>query len=194
MNRYTLVLFAAALLALAALPLGAQNKPAFIDDFLGQVEYVQGQIMSLEGAVPAEKYSWKPGEGVRSIAEVYRHIEFGNYALLSLMGVQPPADVNFTMDIKKWDAGVTDKSKLASGLKASFDHLKTAAGKMTEADLAVKVDFFGTQMTKRSALMSALSHLHEHLGQSIAYARMNGIVPPWTTEQQAKEAEALKGK
>ncbi|HLF13824.1 MAG TPA: DinB family protein [Bacteroidota bacterium] len=194
MNRYTLVLFAAALLALAALPLGAQNKPAFIDDFLGQVEYVQGQIMSLEGAVPAEKYSWKPGEGVRSIAEVYRHIEFGNYALLSLMGVQPPADVNFTMDIKKWDAGVTDKSKLASGLKASFDHLKTAAGKMTEADLAGKIDFFGTQMTKRSALMSALSHLHEHLGQSIAYARMNGIVPPWTTEQQAKEAEALKGK
>ncbi len=165
MNTSKLVLFAVALLALAALPLQAQEKPAFVVDFLGQVEYVQGQIMSLEEAVPQGKYSWRPAEGVRSIGEVYRHLAFGNYALPQLMGIQPPAEVNFSMDIKKWDTEVTDKAKIAAGLKASFEHIKSAAGKMTEADLAVKVDFFGTEMTKRSALMSALSHIHEHLGQ-----------------------------
>ncbi len=194
MNRSTVVLFAIALSILATLPLGAQDKPAFIVDFLGQVEYVQGQILSLEEAVPQEKYSWRPAEGVRSIGEVYRHLEFGNYALPSLMGVQPPAEVNFSMDMKKWDTAVTDKVKIAASLKASFEHVKSAASKMTEADLGVKVDFFGTQMTKRSALMSALSHMHEHLGQSIAYARMNGIVPPWTAAEMAKEAEKNKGK
>lgn len=194
MNRSIPVLFGASflILLLAVAGTSAQEKPAFVTDFLGQVEYVQGQIMSLAEAVPQEKYAWRPNEGVRSIGETYRHIAFGNYVLFKLMGVEPPADANFSMDIKKWDTGVTDKAKIAAGLKASFDHVKAASAKMTEADLALKMDFFGTEMTKRSAMMSALSHMHEHLGQSIAYARSNGIVPPWTAEMQAKEAEAMK--
>ena len=194
MNRFTIVFFALVLTVMATLPLVAQDKPAFIADFLGQVEYVQGQIMSLEEAVPQEKYSWRPAEGVRSIGEVYRHLEQANYLLFKLMGIEPPASANFHMDMKKWDVEVTEKAKIAAGLKASFDHVKASASKMTEADLALKVDFFGNEMTKRSGLMSALSHMHEHLGQQIAYSRMNGIVPPWTVAEQAKEAEKMKGK
>ena len=41
---------------------------------------------------------------------------------------------------------------------------------------------FGNDNTERAAFMMALNHLHEHLGQSVAYARMNGVVPPWSTE------------
>ena len=69
-----------------------------------------------------------------------------------------------------------------------------AAGKLTEANLAEMVELFGNKMTKRSLLMSSLNHLHEHLGQSIAYARMNNIVPPWTAAELAKETEKAKGK
>jgi uncharacterized damage-inducible protein DinB len=194
MNRFTVVLFVLALIALSAPALRAQEQPAFVTDYLGQVEYVQGQILALQDAVPQDKYTWRPAEGVRSIGEVYRHIAFGNYLLLQIMGVQPPAEVNFTMDEKKWDAGTMDKAAVAALLKASFAHVKSSVGKMTEADLAAKVDFFGNQMTKRSALMGELSHVHEHLGQSIAYARMNGVVPPWTAAEMAKQAEKNKGK
>jgi uncharacterized damage-inducible protein DinB len=194
MNRFIVVLFVLALVALSAPALRAQDQPAYVTDYLGQIEYVQGQVLALEGAVPQDKYSWRPAEGVRSIGEVYRHIAGGNYLILQLMGVQAPAEVNFTMDEKKWDSGPMDKATVAALLKASFDHVKGSVSKMTEADLAMKVDFFGMQMTKRSALMSLLSHVHEHLGQSIAYARTNGIVPPWTAAEMAKQAEKDKGK
>lgn len=194
MNRLIVVLFALALAALAAPELRAQQQPAFITDFIGQIEYVKGQILALQEAVPQDKYAWRPAEGVRSVGEVYRHIAFGNYLLLQLMGVQPPADANFSMDVKKWDGGTMDKAAVASLLKASFDHVTKSAAAMTEADLDTKIDFFGTQMTKRSALMGEIGHIHEHLGQSIAYARMNGIVPPWTAAEMAKEAEKSKGK
>ena len=65
---------------------------------------------------------------------------------------------------------------------------------MSDTDLEKEVDLFGTKMSLRSALMSSLSHLHEHMGQSIAYARMNGVVPPWTAEQQKQEKEATEKK
>lgn len=193
MNRLTIMLFVLALVALAP-ALHAQGQNAFITDLLGNLEHVQGQVMALEEAVPQDKYTWRPMEGVRSIGEVYRHIAGGNYLILKIMGVEPPADVNFTMDEKKWDSGTMDKKAVAALLKASFDHAKTSLSKMTEADLGQKVDFFGNEMTKRAAAMFVVSHVHEHLGQSIAYARMNSIVPPWTAAEMAKQAEKDKGK
>lgn len=194
MKRLTIVLSLFPLLLAAAPPLAAQDQPAFVADYLGQIAYAEKQVLALQEAVPQDKYGWRPSEGVRSIGEVYRHIAGGNYLLMQLIGNPPPADVDFTMDEKKWDGGSTDKAVVAALLKASFDHVRKTVEKMTEADLGVKVDFFGNQMTKRSALMSELGHVHEHLGQSIAYARSNGIVPPWTAAEMAKQAGKDKGK
>ena len=163
-------------------------ESGFRADLTWQIDQVQKQITDLEGAIPADKFEWRPGEGVRSIGEVYLHIAFGNYIILKLAGYEPPAEANFVMDLKKWDSQATDKVKIASIMKKSFDHLHSVMGKITDADLEKKIDFFGSQVTLRNALMSSLSHLHEHLGQSIAYARMNNIVPPWTmAEEKAKE-------
>ena len=194
MKSSSRVLCAALLALTAALPLRAQDQSAFITDFLGQVEYAQRQILALEEAVPQEKYAWRPAEGVRSIGEVYRHLTQGNYYLMQIAGIQPPADVNIMVEEKKWETAVTDKAGIASALVKSFEHVKSSTAKMTDADLAVMVDFFGNRVTKRSALMSTLNHMHEHLGQAIAYARMNGIVPPWTAAEMAKQAEKEKGK
>jgi uncharacterized damage-inducible protein DinB len=194
MNRFIVVLFVLALVALSAPVLRAQDEAPFVTDFMGQLAYVQGQVIALEGAVPQEKYSWRPMEGVRSIGEVYRHIAGGNYLMLSLIGIQPPAGIDVSMDEKKWDNGPMDKATVAALLTASFDHVKTSVAKMTVAELGMTVDFFGMKMTKRAALMAMLGHIHEHLGQSIAYARMNGVVPPWTAAEMAKQAEKNKGK
>ncbi len=165
-----------------------EPKSGFIADLLGQLDRVKGQVVSLEGAVPQDKFSWRPMEGVRSISEVYLHIADGNYLLANAAGLKAPFDNTTLMDEKSRDARTTDKAKIAEALNASFDWTKSAIAKLTNADLEKKVDFFGSKMTVRNVLITLLNHTHEHLGQSIAYARSNGVVPPWT----AKEQEEMK--
>jgi len=169
-----------------------QMMNGFLKDFIDQVDFVQGEILSLEGAMPAEKAGWRPMEGVRSVSEVYLHIAGGNYLMCKLMGTEPPADVNFSMDMKKWDAQTTDMAKISEMLKASFDHVRGMAKKMSAADLDKQIEFFGRMTSMRSAMISALNHMHEHLGQSIAYARMNHVVPPWSAAQQEQEKKTLE--
>jgi uncharacterized damage-inducible protein DinB len=185
-------------LALLAAVLAAPRARAgetvsgFRGDFLSQIAAVEKQILDLEGAVPQEKFSWRPGEGVRSIGEVYSHIAFGNYIILKLAGFEPPAEVNFVPDLKKWDTQTSNKEKIAGMIRRSFEHVNAVAMKTSDADLEKKVNIFGTEMTLRGAFMVLLSHTHEHLGQSIAYARSNAVVPPWTAEQQKAEQNAKK--
>jgi len=172
---------------IAVLSLGACcNKPAdpsgFETDLLHQINAVEKQIMALEQAMPQEKFTWRPASGVRSVSEVYMHIAFSNYGLLNIMGFDPPADVKLTGDIRsdvaRWDSSNVDKAAIVGILKTSMDHLKATLPKVT--DLEKKIDFFGQQVTMRNMLLTILAHLHEHFGQSIAYARMNGVVPPWS--------------
>jgi uncharacterized damage-inducible protein DinB len=169
---------------------GAAATPPYVTDLLGQIGFVEGQITSLMEAMPQDKFSWRPMEGVRSVGEVYRHITFGNYILMQLAGYPPPASANFTTDMQKWDTAVTDKAQIGAAMKASFDFVKATASKLTEADLAKEVNLFGNKMTLRSATMTTLSHMHEHLGQSIAYARMNKVVPPWTASEGQSSGKA----
>ncbi len=177
----------AILLALVTLPLYAGDLKS---EFDGQLKFVEGRILSLEDAVPQEKYTWRPADGVRSLGEVYMHVASGNYYLLKIAGVEPPADAGWSMEgAEKWETSTTDKKEIAQKIKASFDHLKASVAKMSDADMEKAVDFFGNKTTVRNTIVSAIAHLHEHLGQSIAYARMNGVVPPWTAEEQKAEKE-----
>jgi uncharacterized damage-inducible protein DinB len=163
-------------------------KSGFIADLLAQLDRVKGQIVSLEGAVPQDKFGWRPAEGVRSISEVYLHIADGNYLLANAAGLKAPFDNKTLMDQKAREGATTDKAKIAEALNASFVWTKGAVAKLTNADLEKTVDFFGGKVTIRNVLLTLLSHTHEHLGQSIAYARSNGVVPPWSAEMQ----EAMK--
>ena len=173
-----------AALLLASLPLFAQANqkpaprpaPSFKGEFFNDLDEVQKKITDLATAVPAEKYAWRPGEGVRSVSEVYMHIAGGNYFLMTFLGVQPPADM--PKDIEK----ITDKQKVLAELHKSFEYLRGYAKNMSPADLEKPVTMFGQPTTERAVYSTILNHLHEHLGQSIAYARMNGIVPPWSKE------------
>ena len=163
-------------------------KSAFIKDMIGQLARVKGQVVSLENAIPQDKFTWRPGEGVRSISEVYLHIAGSNYFIVGFTGVKPPADSKID------EKGTTDKAKIADALKASFDWTKEAVSKMSDADLNKEIQMFGMKTSVRNALFILLGHIHEHLGQSIAYARTNGVVPPWTEEEQAQMKNATKKK
>jgi len=169
-----------------------EPKSGFRADFLSQLEQVQKQVVSLEGAVPQGKFTWRPAEGVRSISEVYLHIADGNYLLMSIAGAKPPTDMKVLTDQKAREGATTDKAKIADALNASYEWTKKAAANMSDADLEKLVDFFGSKITVRNALITLLNHNHEHLGQSIAYARINGIVPPWTAERQSRMQSQMK--
>lgn len=176
-----------ALVSLALIPIFASAqqqglKPVaprsgFRAEFLRDLAEVEKKIVDLATATPADKYEWRPAPGVRSVSEVYMHIAGGNYFLASFVGMKPPAYDTRTLE------KIGDKQRVLDELKKSFEHIRLAALNATDADLDKPIKMFGNDTTERAAFMQALNHLHEHLGQSIAYARMNGVVPPWSARQ-----------
>jgi len=182
---------------------GAQDKPAEKpsaapaiaafgpkEEFLEEIAYYEQRYVRLAEAVPGEKYTWRPGEGVRSIGEVYTHIVAANYGIARSLGTQPPAGLDF----KAINALSTDKAKTVQALKDSFAHFKQAIQALSDGDADKPQKMFGRQTTLRGSFIMITGHFGEHLGQSIAYARMNGVVPPWTEEQQQQQKQAEKPK
>lgn len=184
MFRFKNVLFLLSFLFLTAISFAEQ--PAFVKEFLGQMDYVEGKLTQLAEAMPEDTYSWRPMEGVRSVGEVYLHVAFGNYLWITLGGGKVPEDVGFVADFSKrneWDTQTTDKMKIIDIMKKSFSAMKDFAKNLTEEDLNKEIEFFGMKSSVRNFLVSGIGHLHEHLGQSIAYARMNKVVPPWSKDE-----------
>jgi len=185
------------LLVRPPIPAHAQEKPAsagptagYRAEFLEDLAYYEQRYTRLAEAIPAEKYAWKPGEGVRSVGEVYAHISMANYGVAKALGAACPAG----LDPKAIQATSNDKPKVLQGLKESFAHLRGAVLALSDADADKPQKMFNRQTTLRGALMMVDRHWGEHLGQSIAYARINGVVPPWTEELQQQQKAAEKPK
>ena len=160
--------------------------PTFQSDWTSDVDFVGKRLLDLANAVPAEKYSWRPGPGVRSVSEVYMHVVGANYMLPSLTGGKMPDGFDQTMEKK-----VTDKAKVLEWLKKSIDNARAVGGAVSNADLDKKVPvpfLGGRELSERRILMIVQTHLHEHLGQSIAYARSIGVTPPWSETDAAPPA------
>jgi uncharacterized damage-inducible protein DinB len=122
--------------------------------------------------VMSGKYDWKPGQGVRSVGDVFSLIVKENGLLAGVLSGAPSAGAQ--------PAPITDPEKMQEALKASYANLQKAITGLSDNDLQAPVKLFGRDMTKQAALMLILEDQHEHLGQSIAYARTNGVVPPWS--------------
>ena len=121
--------------------------------------------------VMAGKYDWKPGQGVRSAGDVFNLIVAENKMLAALLtGAAPPAR----------GTPITEPAQMQEALGSSYAAVKTALAGLSDSDLSTKIKIFGMDSTKQGAAMMLLSDQHEHLGQSIAYARSNGVVPPWS--------------
>jgi uncharacterized damage-inducible protein DinB len=141
----------------------------------GEWGHVSRQLIALAEAIPADKYSWRPAPGVRSVSEVYMHIAMANFWLLSVTGPKMPADL--TEDMEK---SVTAKADVISWLKRSLDAVKTARAQLKPGDLERKVKVAGKEVTVDGMYLRIIIHDNEHMGQLIAYARMIGVVPPWS--------------
>ena len=132
-------------------------------------------MIALAEAIPANKYSWRPAPGVRSVSEVFMHIAIANFGLLSFTGPKMPADMK--PDLEKT---VTKKADVIDWLKRSLDAVKTARAQLKPGDLERKVKIEGKTVTVDGMYLRIIIHDNEHMGQLVAYARMNGVVPPWS--------------
>ena len=183
--RTRVVSFAIGALAVVSpITVVAQQPAGIMADFLGDLGQAQQKMVALAKAMPAEKYDWRPGPGVRSVGEVFLHVAADNYFLPAGMGVEPPAATGIKgTDYKTADAFGTrklTKDQIVKELEDSYVFLKSAMSATTEAKLEQKATMFGFTQTVRQWWLGTLTDMHEHLGQSIAYARMNGVVPPWS--------------
>ena len=142
----------------------------------GEWVHVSRQLVALAEAIPAEKFAWRPAPGVRSTSEVLMHIAMANFYLLSVTGPKMPADLK-SEDLEKT---VTAKAEAISWLKRSLDAVKSARAGLKTADLQRAVKIGGRDATVDGMYLRIIVHANEHMGQLVAYARMNGIVPPWS--------------
>ena len=150
----------------------AASSSSFQSAYASDADRLSGKFAGLAGAMTG-KYDWKPGQGVRSVGEVFNLIVMENGMLTRVItGAAAPAGPR--------PEPITDPAKLQAALKSSYADLQKAISGLSDSDLSTPVKLFGRDMTKQSAIMLLLGDQHEHLGQSIAYARMNGVVPPWS--------------
>jgi uncharacterized damage-inducible protein DinB len=162
----------AALVVALMVPLaGAQSKPAGLQAAFAKDAGTLSDKFTGLARVMSGKYDWKPGQGVRSVGDVFNLIVKENGLLAGVLSGTPNGAA---------PAPITDPEKMQEALKASYLHLQNVITTLSDNDLQAPVKLFGREMTKQSALMLLLADQHEHLGQSIAYARTNGVVPPWS--------------
>lgn len=159
-------------------------------EFLNELKGEEDEFVQIAEAIPADKYTWRPAEGVRSVSEVFMHVAAANFNLTKVFGYPPPAEFK----VQGFEKSATDKTKVIASLKDSFAHMRQGVLSMADGNVDKQVDFRGAKNTYRGVLLFIIRHNAEHLGQSIAYARINGVVPPWTAEREAKQKKEAKQK
>jgi uncharacterized damage-inducible protein DinB len=163
-------------LLLGAAALHADEYEGLWQGYDGEWGHVSRQLVALAEATPADKFAWRPAERVRSMSEVYMHIALANFYLLSVTGPKLPAGIK----AENMESAVTSKAEVIDWLKRSLDAVKTAHASVTPDELRRKVKVNGRDSTVDGMYLRIIVHANEHMGQLVAYARMNRIVPPWS--------------
>ena len=155
----------------------AKAAPAGVKgEIVRNLDSAGDKLIQLAEAIPADKFAWRPAEGVRSFREAFLHAAGGNYMISSFVGAKVPEG----FDPQKFETSTTKKEEIVEHLKKSLAHVKAATNAIADADMDTQAKWFLGEGSKREILFFTAAHNHEHLGQLIAYARMNGIKPPWS--------------
>lgn len=174
-------LAAAALLTLVA-PVAAQSREGVMGELIGDVTQVEKKLIDLAKAMPASAYEWRAGKA-RSTSETLMHIAADNYFFPAVLGVPAPPATGITKEYASaaaFEKKVLAREALIAELEKSFAFLKASMAAVPEGKINEAVEVFGQKNTNRGWWIAATTHLHEHLGQLIAYARANNITPPWS--------------
>jgi uncharacterized damage-inducible protein DinB len=140
------------------------------------------KLVSLAEAMPQEDYSWRPMEGVRSVGDVFIHVAADNWYGPALMGIEAPPETGVTTEdatVRAYQERDLSKEEIVAEMKASFLHILEAMD-AAAPQAGEEVSLRGNVMTQADLWVRLVVHMHEHLGQSVAYARSLDVVPPWS--------------
>jgi hypothetical protein len=164
------------------MPAAAQTPQGVMGELLADVSTLEKKLIGLANAMPASAHEWRP-KGARSTSETLMHIAADNYFFPAVMGVAPPAETGITKEYPTaaaFEKKVLGRDALIAELQKSFDFLRSTMTAVPAAKMDEPVTMFGQKTTNRGVWLMAVGHLHEHLGQLIAYARSNNVTPPWS--------------
>ena len=155
---------------------------AVVADLRRSAGIAHRKLMALAEAMPEEDYGWRPMEGVRSVGEVFVHVAADNWFGPALMGIEAPPETGVTTDdadVRTYQERTLSKEQILEELDASFRHMLVAM-EATGARAGEEIMLRGNPLTVADLWVLLVVHMHEHLGQSVAYARIRGVVPPWS--------------
>lgn len=174
----------ACVIAAATFTATAQKRAGLMGDLLGDIGDVESKVVGLAKAMPEASYAWRPMPGVRSVGEVLVHVAADNYFMPAAVGITAPASTGISGTDYKTAAAYENKTRtraeIIAEVEQSFAFLKKAMADTPDAKLDGAIKVFGRDSSLRSTWVMTTTHLHEHLGQLIAYARSNKVTPPWS--------------
>jgi len=173
-----------ALVLILAPRVGAQDREGVMGELIRDVTRVETKIVGLARAMPAAAYEWRPGKDVRSTGEVFIHVAADNYFLPALIGVAAPPETGIdgkdNKTVAAFEKRTMTRDQIIAELEKSFKFLKQSMTDRPDTALEAPPKFSVRKITSRGLWISTTTHLHEHLGQLIAYARTNNVTPPWS--------------
>ncbi len=181
-QRRSVLLFC--LFVLGAATAGAQVRGGVMADLSKDIADVETKIVGLANAIPESAWEWRPGPGVRSVGEVFTHVAADNYFMPAALGTATPKEIGISgTDYKTvgvYEGRKRTRAEIIAEVQRSFAFLKAAIAAAPADKLEAPMKIFGSDTTARATWISTTTHLHEHLGKLIAYARSNKVVPPWS--------------
>ncbi len=167
------------LICMMLMPITTQAQDmtqSFLDRFSFHFDQSSNKIKQLADTMPEDTYNWSPDGEAMTVAQVFMHIARYNYILAERwLDVGVPEDVD-TASLEE----IEDKETVIRELERSIRHVEEFRENLTEEKLHKSVEIFGETTDGWAVLFLMISHMNEHVGQAISYARMNGIVPPWS--------------
>ncbi|MDP6609256.1 MAG: DinB family protein [Vicinamibacterales bacterium] len=165
---------------MTAVPATAQSAGDLRAQYVADLETMQSKFNGLAGAMDADMYGWQPMDGVRTVSEVFMLIVAENYVVPAAWGAAPPDGITPSGAMFRELASVTDKAEVQKQLADSYTYMLDAVGNISDAQMSETIQMFGSERTVQASLFMIVGDMHEHLGQAIAYARSNEVVPPWS--------------
>ena len=179
----TVLIAALAALMLAGAPaaqaqdLTPESAAAMKAAYLADMEVMREKYLGLADAFPQDLYTWRPMEGVRSVSEVLMLIASEGYGFAPMALGAPTA---LSREESQGLAEITDKAAVIDHVTKGFAYARETIEAIDPATLTGSRSLFGRERTSPELILFVAGDMHEHLGQLIAYARMNRIVPPWS--------------
>lgn len=177
-------LILACLIGILTISATAQKRAGLMGDLLADITDVESKIVGLAKAMPESTYAWRPMPGVRSVGEAFTHVAADNYFMPAALGVTAPASTGISgtdyKTVEAYEQKSRSRAEIIEEVEQSFAFLKKAMSDTPDAKLETTMKMFGRESSIRSTWVMTVTHVHEHLGQLIAYARSNKVVPPWS--------------